>query len=113
VDEGLPVAYLVLDEGVPVYAVDGDRVGSVDHVVAAVDLDIFHGIVLRIEGTQRFVTAEQVASVHERGVDLRISAVAVAQLPPAAEAAPPVRAGEEDDKPTPWTYLMGLMSGKD
>ena len=66
-DEGLPIAYLVLDEGVPVYAVDGDSVGTVVHIVAAVDLDIFHGIVIRVEGTQRFVVAGQVASLHERG----------------------------------------------
>ena len=108
-DEGLPIAYLVLDEGVPVYAVDGNPVGTVDHIVAAVDLDIFHGIVIRIEGTQRFVLAGQVASLHERGVDLTISSVSVAELPLAAAAAPPVR---DDDKPTPWTHLVGLMSGK-
>ena len=108
-DEGLPIAYLVLDEGVPVYAVDGDAVGTVDHIVAAVDLDIFHGIVIRIEGTQRFVVAGQVASLHERGVDLSISSVAVAQLPLAADTAPAVR---DDAKPSPWTHLVGLMSGK-
>ncbi len=105
VDEGLPIAYLVLDEGVPVYAVDGDSVGTVDHIVAAVDLDIFHGIVIRVEGTQRFVVAGQVASLHERGVDLSISSVAVAELPLAADAAPPAR---DDDKPSPWTAPRGV-----
>ena len=109
-DEGLPIAYLVLDEGVAVYAVNGDPVGTVDHIVAAVDLDIFHGIVIRVEGTQRFVVAAQVASLHERGVDLTISAVSVAQLPLAADAAPPAREGE---KPSPWAHLVGLVSGKD
>ena len=108
-DEGLPIAYLVLDEGVPVYAVDGDSVGTVVHIVAAVDLDIFHGIVIRVEGTQRFVVAGQVASLHERGVDLSISSVAVAELPLAADAAPPAR---DHDKPSPWTALVGFMSGK-
>ncbi len=109
-DEGLPIAYLVLDEGVPVYAVDGDAVGTVDHIVAAVNLDIFHGIVIRSEGTQRFVVAGQVASLHERGVDLSITSVAVAELPLAADAAPPPR---HDDKPSPWTHFVGLMTGKD
>jgi len=109
VDEGLPIAYLVLDEGVSVYAVDGDAVGTVDHIVAAVNLDIFHGIVILVQGTQRFVAAGQVASLHERGVDLRISSVAVAELPLAADAAPPAREG---DKPSAWTHLVGLMSGK-
>jgi hypothetical protein len=110
VDEGLPIAYVVLDEGVPVYAIDGDPVGTVDHIVAAVDLDIFHGIVVRIEGTQRFVVPGQVASLHERGVDLSISSVAVAELPLAADAAPKARDG---DNPSPWASLVGWVSGRD
>jgi hypothetical protein len=111
VDEGLPIAYQVLEEGVTVYADEGTAVGTVDHVVAAEELDIFHGIVFRSESGRRFVAAEQVASLHERGVDLRISVVAVRELPPAAEAAPAVRSVDED-KPTPWTHLVGLMGGK-
>jgi hypothetical protein len=110
VDEGLPIAYVVLDEGVTVYAVDGDSVGTVDHIVAAVNLDIFHGIVIQVQGTRRFVAAGQVASLHERGVDLSISSVAVAELPLAADAAPNARDG---GKPSPWTSLVGWMSGKD
>lgn len=112
-DEGLPIAYHVLDEGVPVYAAGGNEVGTVDHVVAAAELDIFHGIVLRSEDGRRFVAAEHVASLHERGVDLRISVVAVAELPPAAEPAAPSRADDDENKPTPWTYLVGMISGKD
>ncbi|MGZ4757248.1 MAG: PRC-barrel domain-containing protein [Solirubrobacteraceae bacterium] len=108
-DEGLPVAYLVLDEGVPVYAVDGDFVGTVDHIVATVNLDIFHGIVIRVDGTQRFVVAGKVASLHERGVDLSISSVTVAELPLAADAAPAAR---DRANPSPWTSLVGFMSGK-
>ena len=49
VDEGLPIAYQVLDEGVPVFSADGIQVGTVDHVVAAPALDIFHGVVIRVE----------------------------------------------------------------
>jgi hypothetical protein len=113
VDEGLPIAYQVLEDGVTVYAVEGTAVGTVDHVVAAEELDIFHGIVLRSDTGRRFVAAEQIASLHERGVDLRIGVVAVGELPPAAEAAPPVRAGGEDDKPTPWSHLVGLMGGNE
>jgi hypothetical protein len=107
VDEGLPVSYQVVDEGVPVYAAGGTRVGTVDHVVAATSLDIFHGLVLRIESTTRFVAADQVASLHERGVDLRITAAEAATLPPAATAAP-----SDDVQPTPWTHLVELMGGK-
>ena len=47
VDEGLPIAYEVLEEGVLVYAADGEQVGTVEHVVATPELDIFHGIVIK------------------------------------------------------------------
>ncbi len=80
-DEGLPIAYEVLERGIPVYASGGEQVGTVDHVVAAPEEDIFHGIVLRVESEQRFVAADDVASLHERGVDLRIDAAAAAALP--------------------------------
>jgi hypothetical protein len=113
VDEGLPIAYQVLDNGVPVYAADGVQVGTVDHVVAAPALDIFHGIVLRVEATQRFVAADQVASLHERGVDLRIDAAAAAALPEPHGAAPAWRDREPGVKPSRWSHLVDLVSGKD
>jgi uncharacterized protein YrrD len=73
-DEGLPVAYKVLEEGVPVYASGGEQVGTVDHVVAAPEEDIFHGIVVDVPGHGRHVVeAPEIASLHERGVDLEIS----------------------------------------
>ena len=40
-DEGLPIAYEVLDKGVPVYASGGEQVGTVDHVVSAEREDHF------------------------------------------------------------------------
>jgi uncharacterized protein YrrD len=111
VDEGLPVSYQVLEEGIPVYAADGARVGTVDHVVAATAQDIFHGIVLRHESTYCFIEADQVASLHERGVDLRINAAEAARLPPTAATAPPIRGGDDEVKPTPWSHLVGLLGG--
>ena len=81
VDEGLPVAYQVLEEKVPVFASGGEQIGTVGHVVSAPAEDIFHGIVIRVAGGQRFVPADQVASLHEHGVDLRIDVAAAADLP--------------------------------
>lgn len=111
-DEGAPIAYQVLDENIPVYAADGVQVGTVDHVVAVPAQDIFHGIVLRIGGTRRFVAADQVTSLHERGVDLRISAEAAAELPEPHGAAPAWRDREPGVKPSPWTHLVDLVTGK-
>lgn len=113
-DEGLPIAYQVLDEGIPVHAADGVQVGTVDHVVAVPEQDIFHGIVLRgVDGTRRFVAADEVASLHERGVDLRISVAEAAALPEPHGAAPAWRDREPGVKPSRWKHLVDLVSGKD
>ena len=80
-DEGLPIAYEVLQPGCPVYASGGELVGSVQEVIAAPELDIFHGIEVHTDGRPRFVAAEHVRSLHEHRVDLRIDAAAVAALP--------------------------------
>lgn len=112
-DEGAPIAYQVLDEGIPVYTSDGVQLGTVDHVVAAPAEDIFHGIVVRVEGAPRFVAADQVASLHERGVDLRIDSAAAAMLPEPHGAAPAWRDREPGVKPSRWLHLVDRLSLKD
>ena len=112
-DEGYPIAYEVLEEGIPVYASDGVQVGTVDHVVAAPAEDIFHGIVIRAEGARRFVEADDVASLHERGVDLRIDSAAAAALPEPHGAAPAWRDSEPGVRPSRWNHLVDLISGRD
>jgi hypothetical protein len=113
VDEGLPIAYAVLEQGVPVYATDGSQVGTVDHVVAAPEEDIFHGIVIRTEAGQRFVAADQVGSLHERGADLRIDAAAAASLPEPHGGSPAWRDQEPGVKPSGWKHLVDLVTGAD
>jgi hypothetical protein len=112
-DEGLPIAYEVLEKGIPVFASGGEQVGTVDHVVAAPEEDIFHGIVMRAEHGRRFVAADQVASLHERGVDLRIDAAAAAALPEPHGGAPTWREVEPGVKPSRWQRLLDLTTGKD
>jgi hypothetical protein len=113
VDEGLPIAYEVLEPGVPVYASGGEKVGTVAHVVAAPEEDIFHGIVLQGERGERFIPADQVASLHERGVDLRIDRGAAAALPEPEGGAPAWRVNEPGVKPSPWRRFVDLVVGKD
>ncbi|HYB31419.1 MAG TPA: hypothetical protein VEF89_32825 [Solirubrobacteraceae bacterium] len=112
-DEGLPIAYEVLEDGVPVYASGGEQVGTVEHVIAAPEEDIFHGIVMTAENGRRFVAADQIASLHERGVDLRIDAAAVAGLPEPHGGAPAWREREPGIKPSRWQQLLDLTTGKD
>ena len=113
VDEGLPIAYEVLERGVPVYASGGEQIGTVDHVVAAPEEDIFHGLVIVVGGVPRFVPADDVASLHERGADLRIDAAAAAALEPPHGAAPAWREREPGVKPGRWQHFVDLFTGKD
>lgn len=110
-DEGLPIAYQVLDDGVPVYSSDGELLGEVEHVVAAPAEDIFHGIVANMSGGRRFIAADQVAALHQRGVDLRIDATAAATLPRPEGAAPAWRVHEPGVKPSRWRRLLDELSG--
>ncbi|HUE26394.1 MAG TPA: PRC-barrel domain-containing protein [Solirubrobacteraceae bacterium] len=109
-DEGLPIAYEVLEPGVPVYSSDGEQVGTVDHVVAAPQEDIFHGIVISASGGKKFVAADDVASLHERGADLRIDAAAIAALPDPHGAAPARRVREPGAKPSRWKELVDMVA---
>ena len=113
-DEGLPIAYQVLDQGVSVFASDGSTVGTVDHVVAAPAEDIFHGVVIETAGGRRFVSADQVASLHERGVDLRIGAEEVAELPTPHGAAPALEIKDPAAKTqrTRWKEILDMVSLK-
>lgn len=110
-DEGLPIAYQVLERDVPVYASGGEQVGTVDHVVAAPEQDIFHGIVIQASGGERFVAGDQVASIHEHGVDLRIDAAAAGELPHPHGSAPAWRVHEPGVKPSRWKHLVDNVTG--
>lgn len=110
-DEGLPIAYEVLEKGVPVYSSDGELVGTVDHVVAAPQEDIFHGIVIRVGNQQRLVAADEVASLHERGVDLRIDAETAASLPAPHGGAPAWRVHQPGATPSRLGHLLDRLTG--
>jgi hypothetical protein len=113
-DEGSPVAYQVLDQGVSVYASDGSPVGTVDHVVAAPAQDIFHGLVIDTGTGRRFVSADQVGSLHERGVDLRIDPEEVAELPTPHGAAPALEIRDPTAKTqrSRWKEILDMVGLK-
>jgi hypothetical protein len=111
-DEGFPIAYQVLERDVPVYAAGGELLGTVDHVVAAPDQDIFHGIVMAVGKERRFVAADQIASLHEHGVDLAIDGAAAAALPAPHGAAPVWHDHEPGAKPSRWKTISGSFGGR-
>jgi hypothetical protein len=111
-DEGRPVAYRVLEEDVPVYAAGGESVGCVIHVVAAPEVDIFHGIVMSSEHGDRFVAAERIASLHERGVNLDLAAAAVVSLPEPRADEPAWQEQQEGSPPSEWRRLMDRIANR-
>src|SRR5258706_207827 len=68
-DLGEPVSYLVVEPGTDVYSADGARVGTLQHVLADEENDIFDGIVIDTErgpGALRFADAPDVDELWER-----------------------------------------------
>lgn len=110
-DEGLPIAYQLLDDGVPVLASDGQQVGTVANVLCAPEEDVFHGLLIRTpHGGIRFVEANIVASIHERGVDLRVDSLACAGLPGPEHSAPVY--DEDPDRQQRWRHWVHRLSGR-
>ena len=117
-DLGAPSAYLTLEEGAAVYSCDGKELGKVEHVLAAPEQDIFDGIVIDrsvLPGGHRFVEADQVEEIFERGVLLKLDAAAAESLPepsanPGSMTADPAESGEsplEDKLRRAWDLLSG------
>ncbi len=109
VDEGLPISYEVLDDGVPVLASDGQQVGTVGSVLSAPDEDVFHGLLVNTPHHGiRFLEAGAIASIHEHGVDLRIDSAATESLPAPEHKAPVY--GEDPAEQTKWSHLVRKLT---
>jgi uncharacterized protein YrrD len=117
-DLGDPVSYLVLADGTAVVSSDGNEVGTVEHVLADPDADVFDGVIVDMRagpGGHRFADAAQIAAIHERGVVLGIDARAAERLPEPAKNPATMDAGPDDVVPDglddklrrAWDYLSG------
>ncbi len=90
-DLGNPIAYLALDRGVAVYSADGEEIGVVDHVLEDDREDVFDGIVIAHREEHHhllghrdphvFADADQIDTIYERGVVLKLSTADAAGLP--------------------------------
>ena len=101
-DLGDPTSYLEVPDGVPVLSADGEEIGTVVHVLADADADIFDGLVIDVRrgpGGHRFADASQVASLHTGGVVLALDAAAADRLPEPSENPSVVVADPDDTAP--------------
>jgi uncharacterized protein YrrD len=92
---GPPTSYMAVPEGVPVFSSDGEELGTLAHVLAEEDKDVFDGIVIEGAG-HRFVDAPQVDRLFERGIVLSLSAEQARDLPEPSEN-PAVMGVDPDD----------------
>jgi hypothetical protein len=101
-DYGEPTSYLEVEEGCEVVSSDGEKVGTVQHVLADEETDIFDGVVIDTQlgpGGLHFVDAPQVSECYERAIQLSIPASQVPELPkPAANPAVMEHHGVEDSE---------------
>ena len=77
-------SYLTLEAGASVISADGERVGTVEHVLRDDATGIFDGIVIDMRlgpGGLHFVDAPEVAEIGPDGVRLTISAGEAEHLP--------------------------------
>jgi hypothetical protein len=84
-DRGVPMSYMTLEPGTRVVASDGTPVGTVAHVLADADADIFDGIVVSAGRRHLFVDAPQVERITDRAVTLTVDAAAAERLPEPSE----------------------------
>jgi hypothetical protein len=117
-DLGNPISYLVLADGTPVLASDGQELGRIEHVLADADADVFDGVIVDMRagpGGHRFADAAQLEAIHERGVVLALDAEAAARLPEPSENPATLGADAADTAPDDlgvklrraWDYLSG------
>jgi hypothetical protein len=117
-DLGDPVSYLLLADGTDVVSSEGRKVGTVEHVLADPDADVFDGVIVDMRagpGGHRFADATQIERIHERAVVLTCSAQAAERLPepgrnPAAMDAGPddvVPDGLDDKLKRAWDWISG------
>ena len=87
-DEGLPIAYELLEKGVPVLASDGEQVGTVDTSERAREGHLPRPLINTPgHGYSLLEAPTSIASIHEHGVDLRIDTAAAQSLPAPEQAA--------------------------
>lgn len=107
-DEGLPSSYLLLAKDTPAFGADGGIVGTVKEVLCEPSRDIFDGLVLDTPAGDRFVSADQVTAIHERGVDVSMPASPAPGLPlPAAHRHVKYDVAADE---RPWSEVLHWLS---
>ena len=109
-DKGAPISYEVLERDTPVYSADGLTVGKVEVVRADLEADIFDGLEIDTRHGRRFVDADEIAAIRENGVDLKLDAADLPNLPRPEPVPPAYRADPAADRVKTVTELLGRIA---
>ncbi|HEX3561992.1 MAG TPA: PRC-barrel domain-containing protein [Solirubrobacterales bacterium] len=83
-DYGEPTSYLAVKKGCAVVSSDGEEIGTVQHVLADEESDVFDGVVIDTQlgpGGLHFVDAPQISECRERAILISVPATEVPDLP--------------------------------
>ncbi len=78
-----PIAWLAVEEGTPVRSADGETVGTLADLLASEEEDIFHGILVHLDGNDRivFVPADDVTLMTPSYLDVAFTSDQLHALP--------------------------------
>jgi len=80
--EGTPISYAAAAKGTPVLSSSGATIGTLEHVLAVSDLDIFEGIVIATHHGIRFVDADHISAITTTQIRSSLSDDEAAKLAP-------------------------------
>lgn len=86
--EGTPISYDAVQRGTPVLSSSGAEIGTLEHVLAVADLDIFEGITIATHHGLRFIGAEHISQITTTHIGCDLDDAQAAQLTP--PSGPPV-----------------------
>jgi hypothetical protein len=110
-EEPTPIAYTALQPGVPVLLSDGSQFATVESVLHIEDLDVFDGIVVDVDGEQKFVDADHIASIFTSAVHTTVGPGQVGDLP-VPDGPPVYRADASDDTGNSLSDRLGRLFGR-
>jgi hypothetical protein len=86
-EQEIPLAWTAMPYRAAVFDVKGKRVGTAESLEGDVDKDIFHGIVVKLEGKRelREMLAERIRRITSRGIYTDLTDTELENLPPYTE----------------------------
>jgi hypothetical protein len=102
------ISYLAAERGTPVLSSTGSQIGTLEHVLAVPEVDVFDGIVIATKNGLRFIDADYVARITRTRISSSLDDVQAAQLAP-PDGAPVYRVDALQDTGHSLHDVLGRM----